>query len=387
MMQSRRYNILYLDSGNGIGGGQRSLLLLLKHLDSTRFRAFVGCSGDSMLAAEARKAGHTIVPLALPKQHHKRDKVRRFSLGDLRRDLRQLRAISQLSAALSGHRIDLIHANSLAAGLIGGVVAKFSGVPIIMHKRYATSYGILDRLGEKLVNKLILVSEATRWDFARRSKQTLVYNGVELAAFRVPLQEVEAIRAGLNLSRESLLVGIATRITPEKGIHLLIEAMAQLRNFPWIKLLVVGGSYFPKDAAYLDHLKAQASKAGVADAVIFTGFLADPRSVISLLDIVLLASTIPEACPRTIIEAMAAAKPVIATPLGGTKELITPDAGVLVPPESPSAFAAAIAQLAGNSELRDRMGKAGLSRAAQLFSAERNARLTEALYWHLLNGR
>ena len=123
-MQSKRCNILYLDSGSGIGGGQRSLLLLLKHLDATRFRSFLGCLGDSMLAAAARKAGHPVVPLDLPRQHDKGNKVRRFTFDDIGRDLRQLNVIFQLLWVLEEKQIDLIHANSLAAGLIGGVAAQ-----------------------------------------------------------------------------------------------------------------------------------------------------------------------------------------------------------------------------------------------------------------------
>ena len=388
-MQSKRYNILCLDSGSGIGGGQRSLLLLLKHLDATRFRSFLGCLGDSMLAAAARKAGHPVIPLDLPKQHDKGDKVRRFTFDDITRDLLQLKVIFQLLWVLEEKQIDLIHANSLAAGLIGGIAAKLYGVPIVMHKRYATAYGVLDRLCEKLLDRVILVSEATRWAFAPHSKQTLIYNGVELSALRPPLSPPrwrggKTLRTDLNLDPDALLIGIVTRITPEKGIHLLIEATAKLKASPYIQLLVVGGPYFPKDAEYIDSLKVQAEKLGIADRVIFTGFLEDIQAILSLLDVVLLASTIPEACPRTIIEAMAAGVPVIATPLGGSKELVTPETGILVPAEDADAFAAAITQLAEDNERRKRMGKACRLRAEQLFCATQNARLTEDLYLDLL---
>ena len=388
-MQSKRYNILYLDSGSGIGGGQRSLLLLLKHLDATRFRSFLGCLGDSMLAAAARKAGHPVIPLDLPKQHDKGDKVRRFTFDDITRDLLQLKVIFQLLWVLEEKQIDLIHANSLAAGLIGGIAAKLYGVPIVMHKRYATAYGVLDRLCEKLLDRVILVSEATRWAFAPHSKQTLIYNGVELSALRPPLSPPrwrggKTLRADLNLDPDALLIGIVTRITPEKGIHLLIEATAKLKASPYIQLLVVGGPYFPKDAEYIDSLKVQAEKLGIADRVIFTGFLEDTGAILSLLDVVLLASIIPEACPRTIIEAMAAGVPVVATPLGGSKELVTPETGILVPAEDADAFAAAITQLAEDNEGRKRMGKACRLRAEQLFCAIQNARLTEDLYLDLL---
>ena len=382
-MQSKRYNILCLDSGSGIGGGQRSLLLLLKHLDTTRFRSFVGCLGDSMLAAAARKAGHTVLPLDLPQQHDKGDKVRRFTFDDLTRDLRQLKVIFQLLGVLEAKQIDLIHANSLAAGLIGGVAAKLYGIPIVMHKRYATAYGVLDRICEALLDRVILVSEATRWRFAPHSKQTLIYNGVELSSLQSSPQ-TETLRADLNLDPDALLIGIVTRITPEKGIHTLIEATAKLKASPPVQLLVVGGPYFPKDAEYIDSLKVQAKKLGIADRVVFTGFLEDTDAMLSLLDVVLLASTIPEACPRTIIEAMAAGVPVIATPLGGSKELVTPETGILVPAEDADAFAGAITQLAEDADRREQLGKACRLRAEQLFCATQNARLTEDLYLDLL---
>ena len=382
-MQSKRYNILYLDSGSGIGGGQRSLLLLLKHLDATRFCSFVGCLGDSMLAAAARKAGHPVIPLDLPKQHDKGDKVRRFTFDDITRDLWQLKVIFQLLGVLQEKQIDLIHANSLAAGLIGGIAAKLYGVPVVMHKRYATAYGVLDRICEALLDRVILVSEATRWAFTPDSKQALIYNGVELSSLQ-PSSQVETLRADFNLDPDALLIGIVTRITPEKGIHTLIDATAKLKAVPSVQLLVVGGPYFPKDAEYIDSLKVQAKKLGVADRVIFTGFLEDTEAILSLLDVVLLASTIPEACPRTIIEAMAAGVPVIATPLGGSKELVTPETGILVPAEDPDAFAEAIMQLAEDAERRTQMGKACRLRAEQLFCATQNARLTEDLYLDLL---
>ena len=342
-----------------------------------------------MLAAAARKAGHPVIPLDLPKQHDKGDKVRRFTFDDITRDLLQLKVIFQLLWVLEEKQIDLIHANSLAAGLIGGIAAKLYGVPIVMHKRYATAYGVLDRICEKLLNRVILVSEATRWAFAPHSKQTLIYNGVELSALRPPLSPPrwrggKTLRADLNLDPNALLIGIVTRITPEKGIHLLIEATAKLKASPSVQLLVVGGPYFPTDAEYMDSLKVQAKKLGVADRVIFTGFLEDTGAILSLLDVVLLASTIPEACPRTIIEAMAAGVPVIATPLGGSKELVTPKTGILVPAEDADAFATAITQLAEDAERRKQMGKACRLRAEQLFCATQNARLTEDLYLDLL---
>ena len=241
-------NILYLDSGSGIGGGQRSLLLLLSLLDRDRWTPFVGCLGDSAFAAEVAKTEAKLIPLSLPAAHNKTDKVKRFTFRDLLEDFQQLRVVLQLHRAVKRHAIDLIHANSLSVALLGGIVARINRIPILMHKRYATSYGILDRLCERLLHRVILVSEATRWDFAPAGKQTLIYNGVDLDAFQASSKEIESLRRELfpDASDASILAGVVTRITPEKGIHFLVRAMAELNRKTPIKLLIVGGALFPK---------------------------------------------------------------------------------------------------------------------------------------------
>lgn len=393
-----KYNILYLDSGSGIGGGQRSLLLLLQMLDKQRFTPFVGCLGGSPFAEEVAKTDAEIIPLSLPEAHNKTDKVKRFTFQDLYNDFSQLRVIPQLHRVVKKHSIRLIHANSLAVALLGGIVARINRIPILMHKRYATSYGILDKICEKLLHRVILVSKATRWDYASEAKQTLIYNGVDLETFQASQTEVDNLRTELlsdnnndvdSKSTSPILVGVVTRITPEKGIHILVRAMSELRKSLLdrkmdVKLLIVGGPYFQKDYEYLESLKREVTELGIEDSVIFTGFLSDTRVVTTLLDIVLVPSIIPEACPRTIIEAMAVGRPVIATPLGGSKELVTPKTGILVPPEDPKAFASAINTLSKDNEKLTEMGESARQRSEELFSIQKNMTLTESVYTDLL---
>ena len=209
---------------------------------------------------------------------------------------------------------------------------------------------------------------------------------MDLDTFQASPEEVETLRSELlpDASDTSIVIGVVTRITPEKGIHFLVRAMGELKGRTDVKLLIVGGSYFQQDVDYMNELKQEVRDLGVEDSVIFTGFLPDTRIVTSLLDIVLVPSIIPEACPRTIIEAMAVGKPVISTPLGGSKELVTRETGVLVPPEDASAIADAIATLATDPERLKATGKASRNRAEQLFSSKKNTALTEAVYAELL---
>ena len=122
--------------------------------------------------SEVAKTEASLVPLSLPAAHNKTDKVKRFTFGDLLEDFRQLQVVLQLHRVVKRDTLlTLIHANSLSVALLGGIVARLNRIPILMHKRYATSYGVLDRLCERLLHRVILVSEATRWDFAPRQSR------------------------------------------------------------------------------------------------------------------------------------------------------------------------------------------------------------------------
>ena len=343
-----------------------------------------------MLAAAARKVGHTVIPLDLPQQHDKGNKTRRFTFDDITRDLRQLTVVFQLLGVLAEKQIDLIHANSLAAGLIGGVAAKLYGVPIVMHKRYATTYGVLDRICEALLDRVILVSEATRWQFAPHSKQVLIYNGVELSPFRPPLSPPrwrggKTLRADLNLDPDAILSRHCDTHHTRERHSCLNRGNCQTQSIALCSAACCGRTLLSQRCGIYRLSEGTGGEVRESRIVLSSpAFWKIQGAILSLLDVVLLASTIPEACPRTIIEAMAAGVPVIATPLGGSKELVTPETGILVPPEDADAFAEAITQLAEDAEGRKRMGEACRLRAEQLFCATQNARLTEDLYLDLL---
>ena len=99
-----------------------------------------------------------------------------------------------------------------------------------------------------LLHRVILVSEATRWDFASTEKQTLIYNGVDLDAFQASPEEVEVLRAELfpDAPNAAILVGVVTRITPEKGIHFLVRAMRELKGRTNVKAAHRRGALLPK---------------------------------------------------------------------------------------------------------------------------------------------
>jgi glycosyltransferase involved in cell wall biosynthesis len=187
-----------------------------------------------------------------------------------------------------------------------------------------------------------------------------VRNGIDLTAFEPasPVAQKEARRA-LGVPGDAFVVGFAGRVTPQKGVPHLLRAW---RRLGWpagdARLLVAG----PTDAAHPVPVSD-------GDAVHHLGFLADPRVVYDASDVMVVPSTWPDPCPRSVIEAMAAGRAVVASSIGGIPELVG-HAGVLVAPADEAAIADALASLRFD---RDRL--TALSRAGR-GEAERRLDLT-----------
>jgi len=151
-----------------------------------------------------------------------------------------------------------------------------------------------------------------------------------------------------------------------KGQRELIQAAARVPDLH----VVLAGEDLEAGGAYRESLVAEAERAGVADRVAFTGFR-PAETVLGALDVFVLPSWI-EGMPITVLEAMAHRKPVVATPVGGTPELVVDgETGLLVPPRDPEALAEALRSLVADPKRARRLGEAGYARVAERFTVER----------------
>ena len=140
----------------------------------------------------------------------------------------------------------------------------------------------------------------------------------------------------------------------------LLEAA---RRLPDVRFVCVG------DGELRDQLGADADRLGVADRVTFVGFRRDMDALLGACDLVVLPS-LYEGLPLALIEAMAAGRAVVATDIGGTRELVMDgETGILVPPRDPTALAGAVQRVVGDDALARRLGSAGRERVFRLFSA------------------
>jgi len=172
------------------------------------------------------------------------------------------------------------------------------------------------------------------------------------------------------------VVGIIANLHPIKGHKVFLTAAASvLQTYPQTVFLIVG-----RDIGIKSELEAFAQELHIRDAVMFTGERDDIPEILSILDIQV-SSSFSESFSNVILEGMAAGKPVVATEVGGTPELVVPEqTGLLVPAGNPQCLAEAMMRLLGDQALRVQMGHAGRRRIELLFRIEQTVQQLEGFY-------
>ncbi|MBP3775775.1 MAG: glycosyltransferase family 4 protein [Prevotella sp.] len=208
-------------------------------------------------------------------------------------------------------------------------------------------------------------------------KSKVVLNGIDLHAFtKSPEKTVN--RQDYGLKEDDFVIVFAGRIVPEKGVRELLEALQELQDYPDIKLLMIGGSFYGnelEETMFIKELRTQF--ANMQDRIVFTGFkpYQEIPAHLALADIAVLPSIWNEPLGLTSIEAMATGLPVITTDRGGISETVTPECAILLNGNKlqPSQISKAVLDLYHHPEKREIMGKAAQERSL-LFSKDRYAK-------------
>ena len=214
-------------------------------------------------------------------------------------------------------------------------------------------------------------------------KTTTVYNGIDLHAFSSCNHSIN--RNSIGLQEDDFVMVFSGRVTAEKGIMQLIEAMTLLQDLPRIKLLVIGSSFYGNDDNENSFAKALREKAAhLSDRIIFTGFIpyAQMPNYLQIADIAVIPSVWDDPFPTTVLEAQAMGLPIISTRRGGIPEQVTEESAILLDTDEcfVDNMATAIRDLYQHPEKRKALGQAGLLHS-QYFNKERFAKdFFEALY-------
>ncbi|MFI5271434.1 MAG: glycosyltransferase family 4 protein [Ktedonobacterales bacterium] len=299
-------------------------------------------------------------------------------------------SLLRLASALRRWRIDLLHTNGLRAHFYGAAAAQLAGRACVCHVRDILikrwQLRLFDLAGHG-ADRVICVSEPARAALdgcaSVRGKTAIVHPGRHLDAYRPAPEAVARARAELGLDRCFPVVTLVGQVTPNKGqTDLLNAAPTVLEAFPQARFLIVGKPLLG-EASYLASLREQARQLGIADRVSFTGFRSDVASILGLSHVAVTASW-QEPYPATIIEAYAAAVPVVATRVGGIPELVRDgETGLLVEPHRPDLLARAICA-ACTAPLRERLIHASLRFVAESCTVDAELAAIERVYASVL---
>ena len=302
---------------------------------------------------------------------------------------RHLVSLFKLIALFRRERFDVLHAHTPIAALLGRIAARVAGVPFVVYTAHGfyfhdqmraapkALFTWLERLGGGFTDLLFTQSAedartAIEKKFAAPAHVLAIGNGVEVSRFDPAQIDTRArIRAELGIPEHAIAIGMIGRLVAEKGYGEFFDAARDVvaQGFP-VYFIAVGERLESDHAAAIDVPLAEAARA-LGPQLILTGMRSDIPALLSGFDIFTLPSY-REGMPRTIIEAMLMAKPVVATDIRGSREEVVPgETGLLVPARDAAALAQAFTALLNDAPLRARMGQAGRARALALYDEAR----------------
>ncbi len=346
-----------------LGGGQAIVLSLARNLDRDRFETSVCAAGGGPLEEEVRKAGIPFLPAPFGGK---------YSFGTTGRIARILRR----------EKPDIVHTHGGIAGLYGRMAAHQAGIKTVVHTIHGIHYlhyrnlllraaSIdLERYCSKFTDAVVFVSEADlaagrRLRLAKPGKLRLVRNGIDCTELQTEEFARRAAASRSALPPGSPLVGTIARLHRQKGVVYLLRAVAAiLDGHPEGRVIVVGGGELEDD------LLRETRALGLDRRFVLLGERGEAREFLAGLDVFVLPS-LWEGLPIVLIEAAALGKPIVATSVDGTREIIADgETGLLVPAGDPEALAAAVRRLLDDPALAARLGAAARETIPPRFSLE-----------------
>ncbi len=347
------------------------MLALLRNLDRVRFRPIMAAHPELIELMRANLPGDVeAIPVVLA------------SPCDLGGVLRFIRIVKEKGVAI-------LHSHMFQSSRLASPLAWLAGVPVIIetpHIRERWRRGwikgsyLIDRFVGRFVTKYIAVSNANR-DYLVNEKRLpankvlVVRNGISLERFDPDRGASAEMRRSLGIGENAPVVVVVARLEPQKGHRILFDAWQLVTQaFPEARLVLVG------DGGLREELRAYAVRLSLDRSVVLAGYQSNVSEWLTLADFTVLPSFY-EGLPLVAIESLAAGRPVVATAVDGTAEIVIDGkTGLLVPPGEAAPLGAAISRLIAAPELTRDLGRAGRLFVEEHFSERRQVDETEAVY-------
>lgn len=368
---AKRISIFEIIADSSLTGAPRHLLTLLSGINRIRFIPTVVTPGGP-LVAELKK--RKIPVFQVPMQGHS-----------------YVPAVNAIKKLLKKYDPDVVHTHGQRAGLIGRLAAR--DLPIkrvhtehtytrqfrlqnpILHASHLRAMRILDRW----TDKVIAVSKAVKGflidaRITKPEKITTIYNGITPLTKKITDKEIRAFKDKFKIADDDIIIGTIGSFNIQKDTATLIKAFAKMtKKWPKLKLVLVGRGPLKYK------LEKLVRKLKLEDRVVFTGALLNVLPALSTFRIFVLPS-LSEAFGITLLEAMKAGVPIVATRVGGIPEIITHNHnGLLVEPKDPRKLAATMMKLLNDKKLQRKL-TSNHAKTVEKFSADKMIEQTEKIY-------
>jgi glycosyltransferase involved in cell wall biosynthesis len=288
------------------------------------------------------------------------------------------------------HHIDLVHCADLLASSHATLAARFAGIPVVCHIR--NRFEVIptrDRTLLPLVRRFVFVSRDTWQRFGHHVDATrgiVVYDGLDVPEVAGAEADRRSVREQFGIPANAPIVGMVARVAPQKDFETLARAAARvLASRPQTRFLIVGD--VASAETYRSHyarVQCALETYGVADAFVFTGHRTDVVRLMNAFDVFVL-STHWEGLPLVLLEAMAQARPVVATAVDGIPELVEDGrTGCLYPHADDASLARKLLGLLGDPARARQIGAAGRLVVQTRFSQQQFAASVASVYASVL---
>jgi glycosyltransferase involved in cell wall biosynthesis len=365
-----------------LSGVQKAMLDVLVRLDRRKYDITVLCHSEGELTEVLRQK-----------------QIKYVILPELRREINpyfDLLAFLKLYRLFKKQKYDLVHTHSTKPGIVGRLAAKAAGVRCIVHtvqgfafherssKMKVRVIALLEKIAGMACHKVIFVNNqdrivATQLKIVPAYKMMTIYNGIDLSPY---------VNGNGTFNKRDLrgsevvgpIVGMVARLWKQKAPQYFIQSIPTvLQEFPSAKFLVIG------DGPLQSKLEKMCERLGIRKNVLFMGWRKDVLDLLKIMDVFVLSS-LWEGLPISILEAMSASKPVVATDIKGNNELVVHGkTGFLVEPRNAKQIAESVLKLLRDRSLARRIGQSGFARVQQYFEISRTVEQVNDLYDSLLS--
>jgi len=367
-------NVLQMVPNLDLGGVERGTVDLAKSLVKDGHRAVIISNGGSLLKEfEGTSIKHYSLPV-----HRKSF----FSILSLINPVRQI---------IRNEEIDLVHARSRVPAWIGYYAARKENIPFVTtaHGFYRKHWGSrVMGLGKRVIVVSSPLKEYMKVNFqVAEERLRIIHRGVDFKKESLFFNSEDSLKLRKELAGETEnLVGMIGRLTPRKGPLFFIESLACLKKkkFPF-RALIVGQAAKEK---FFNKLKEKVKENDLMDEVIFTGKRDDVPVLLSALDLLVFPSVEPESFGRVVVEALALGKPVVATDIGGVKDIIEDRVnGRLIKPGDTLSLAEAVRWMLEHKEEAKNLAQRGKDKVLKEFNLKKMYQETLKVYQECLKGQ